>query len=182
MQKEIVFLLLISLLASCTSILYQSPQPVNKKALEQFPKKYRGIYAFEDDDSPGMMIVGKRIFHLNAESNSIGDETYYLSDSLVIKKGMGYLFLNFLDKDDLWELYVVKRMKGGQLILLDEVSSDEKTIKTIQGITPLKTIRNENEDVDYYLLNPSKKELKTLLKLGIFEPLEEEGTIFIKIE
>ncbi|TLX76984.1 hypothetical protein E9993_04675 [Labilibacter sediminis] len=104
---------------------------------------------------------------------------YYLSDSLQLKKLGKYFVLNQKDLyKEYWSVYLLSKQKD-ESIKLEMVgnfdtNTDDKNKTRYDGnindffhITDFKEIENEN-----YLINPSKRELKKLIRKDFFKELD----------
>lgn len=90
------------------------------------------------------------------------DTLFVLSDNTILKRYKGYLFLNYKRADSTWRVKTLK-LESGQLDfdkLIDHSQID--SLREVTNIvTEFDTVSNR---VEYYDLNPKRKELKEILK------------------
>lgn len=94
-----------------------------------------------------------------------------LSDSLIYKSYKGHHFLN-IREDDGWIVMLMNKNDVGDLIFTSVTKDDIKEIEKITDATPI--IKSNGNKVDYYLLDPSCKELLKMVNAGLFH---DEGMV-----
>jgi len=98
---------------------------------------------------------------------SAQEKLFNISDSNIIRKYRDYCFLNYKTKDGYW-LVKILRMKGDYLEFTDLINS--KDIDNIDNLTRVTTIKDTiNNNPQEYQLNPSKRELRRILRSKKFE-------------
>ena len=97
MKNLVLFGTLVLFLASCTNVVFVSPQPEYIDALTEIPEKYHGIYEFEDST------INKDSYLVT--DSSVGE--FVLGDNLIVKQIGSYFYLNFFE-ENAYAVYVVK--------------------------------------------------------------------------
>jgi hypothetical protein len=171
-------ILLLVLVAACKLISFENPQPEGEKALTTLPKRLQGKYLAVGDDgsqSKDTVIIDAHGYHFGyfdpaERAAANGDyEAGVLSDTLVVKSYKGYYFFNSR-KDSEWLLRVVKQEKNGDLKFLALEEKKDTDFKDFVNKLSLE-IRIDSFQVDnttLYRIDPTPKELITLLKKGYF--------------
>lgn len=91
------------------------------------------------------------------------DEVQFeISDSQLLRKYRGIYFLNNKDTNDLWKVQIL--YLEDDTLEFDDILTDDD-IKKIRLITQVTEVRDTaNEKITRYFLNPSKRELRAILK------------------
>jgi hypothetical protein len=156
---------LLILVFGCKEISFKEPQPKGKPALSQIPKELRGKYLLIDTNSSSSDTLLVTSYGYEVASDSTKG---VLSDSLVLKKYKGYYFFNANQKPE-WLLRVIKREANGDLsyMLMD---SGEKSFQefVLSLNNEVKIDSFEVNDETLYQINPSPKQLVTLISKGYF--------------
>lgn len=158
MKKIATTLFIAGLLTSCKESLanFTDPQPVNKKNLEVFPKKLKGIYHnayfntdliienhyitltnyFKDTlNTNDLEQLKKEINVLSQPLNdslfivtyALTDTVFTISDHQFLRKWKGHYFLNSQNEDNLWE--VKKLTYKNNIVSVSEIASEEAIAK-----------------------------------------------------
>lgn len=110
-----------------------------------------------------------------------------LSDSFVLKKQGRFLVFNIKEGgDDYWTVYLIEKLKTGYLALstIGNFKSENRTepklkydgrIEDFYSITTFKALGKNT-----YLINPTRKEFKKLVKKGLFVKLGEYEKVSVK--
>jgi len=111
MKNTFYLLVLTIFILSCTTIVFEEPQPHGGKSLKTIPAELRGSFSFVILNEKTIMKIGE-----NYISNKDGKS--YLSDSLIIKKLGNRYVLNTLGKKDKensgnWEVFVLENKGCG---------------------------------------------------------------------
>jgi len=155
------FLISYLILAGCTEVYFTELQPSGKKPLKEIPPGMQGW--FVDNEGTDSINVRTRGFDMT-------DESAMLSDSIVLTKWNKYYFLNLRDnKKGLWEVYLIEMINPYQIKIAFIDGDNESNIERLQSLTTVTPQEEPDGDIDYYLINPSKKEFKTLVNEGIFD-------------
>lgn len=100
------------------------------------------------------------------------DVQFEISDSQLLRKYRGIYFLNAKDTNDLWKVQIL-HLDDDTLEFDDILTADD--IKKIKLITPVTEVQDTaNEKITRYFLNPSKRELRAILKK------RKKGNTFLK--
>jgi len=104
----------------------------------------------------------------------------FLSDSLVIKKHKGLLILNKKEKEEnYWKVYLIEKLNNDDLRLstIGNFKTEETPNQKIKYDGVLEDFysitRFQKIDTSKYLINPTYKEFKKLLKKGLFAKWNE---------
>ncbi|MEZ4907265.1 MAG: hypothetical protein R2771_06430 [Saprospiraceae bacterium] len=161
------------LLSSCSSVLFKNPQPSNGTSIFEYPKSLQGTYIDEDEDT---LFVFPTSTKYGNDSEIFSNNDTLEAGYLELRKFNDYYILNF--KDSLyWDIVLVKP-EGGNLKtyyidleqLGDENAEDveQSAITKVKKYTKILRIENTSDDNHNYIINPSPKELETMIKMGIF--------------
>ncbi|HHH53102.1 MAG TPA: hypothetical protein ENK91_05545 [Bacteroidetes bacterium] len=185
MKSSVFYFFLLLFFASCSPVLFETIDFVKDNTLEFIPIELRGKYISSDGDYLTLSdrildmgydsINGKRQMDtLKRGSFEIAKfEDYYL----LCKKDDGFwsivpLLLNrnklnvyYIDEDE----YAENNLKD----IKDENKKKEIFFSRLNKITPVKKIYKESGKIDYYLINPTKKQFKKLLYKGFFSKIDE---------
>ena len=163
-MKTIILITLISLCASCTMVYFEEPQPAGKKSLHEFPAKLQGTYS-SADDSISLHISSTDIIYRASNEN---DLKFSIKNDLIIKKFQGDYYLNVEDKDNnFWSLYLLS--PKGKKLIMSYPSINDDNLEKFQKITEIRTVHSKEKEMNEFILNPQLKELKKLIKAGIYE-------------
>jgi len=168
MKQLLFFLVLVFLAASCVDVKFEQAQPAGKNALKKFPKKLQGIYTDGDNDT--LLTINEFSYEYEDEIISLSTDTD-LSESNILKKFGRYYLLN-IEEDDLWMCFAAELQKKEKLVLYSIDGSKEETVNKLKMLTAVKESKNTDGDVDVYIVNPSRRELKKMLKEGVFSDEE----------
>lgn len=152
--------------SACKEISFKEPQPKGKKVLSEIPKELLGSYLLleENSSSKDTLLVTKKGYFVKSDSTK-GE----LGDSLVLKKYKGYYFFNDNENPE-WVLRVIKKESNGDLsyLLMDpgQQSFNEFLLKLNEEIEIDST---EVNDEKLYQIDPSPKELISLIEKGYFK-------------
>lgn len=167
MKKVILSLVLVSLLISCVEVKFEEPQPKGVKPLEVIPESIRGTYIMGENDT--MKISADGFVLLNDSSKK--DEVHELSEFFVIKKWRKSYFINIREKDEeSWSVIFITRNKEKRMTvgILSFNNKELDEIEKIKKITEVEEIKNSEGEIVEYRINPSKRELKKIMKTSSF--------------
>ncbi len=151
---------LLVVLAACTEVYFTESQPAGKKALKQIPEDFHGFYLDPDN---------KDTIQINNVSFGVGKDARFLSDSIELKKWKKYYFLNIQeDQKRYWEVYLIQFTDNKTLEVSIIDGDDSVTVNLLKTVTDVSSKENSDGKVDYYLINPSRKELRYMLEKGVF--------------
>lgn len=176
MKKMILYVMLLAILVSCNRILFLEPLPKGVQNEYEFPEVMQGAYLVAGNDDT---------MHINKNSSSYTDldfgwKEWKLSDSSFLRyyKDM-YLFNteSYLHSIRCWEIYIIEILNNGQLIKVYSFESEDSLkLSKLLNTTPL--IESDTGFFDEYLVNPTRKQFKKIVKDSLFV---EVGRL-IKIE
>ena len=159
--KSILCLSVFLFLIGCTEVYFTESQPRGKKYLKEIPPEMHGWFV----DSNGSDSV-----HVRTRGFDFPDETATLSDSIALTKWKDFYFLNIRDNSKgLWEVYMIQKVNAYE-IQVSSIDGEKKVnIDRLKGYTTVTSQVKSDGEIDYYLINPSSKEFKSLVKDGFFE-------------
>lgn len=168
-MKAKSFLLMLTIVlstTSCTTHFFNEPQPVNTKNSKRMPRELAGEWRNDED---------KEIHHIDKTTwtktkfdslgNITGKEVTSLSDSLIIKRVKRNYFINKLEENGFWVVYLGK--KSNKHFLIKGIGkADSLAIKTILKLTP----DSIADDHEYYYNNAKidKKQMLDFVENGGF--------------
>ncbi len=136
-------------------------------------KHLNGQYFIEGKDEPlDITILGDSA----VLRYKLTDTLFQLSDNQLLRYFKGQYFLNYKEADDQWIVKTLNLNREG-LLTLSDIHGGEDEIEKIKEMTPVEEITNEEGKVVDYKVQPTKKELKKILKSDVIQ----EGSRFQKI-
>jgi hypothetical protein len=164
MGIRLYYLFGILFMTSCVSVKFTVPQPENVEEMKSFPKSWRGTYVTDTNDT--LFLEGNALVF----KDSLKAEKYIVGRQILIKKSGKYIVINVKNEQN-WDVIIAqKKRQNLNLFALDISQEEQKKIEKISGLTPVKTIKNSEEKVDYYLIIPSKEDFEKLIKNDLFTP------------
>lgn len=150
------------ILSSCTFVRFENSQPVNAKELATFPKSMIGEYLGQKNDT---LIVTSKSYKHGKE-----DEEFLSPGKIVLKKFKSYYVLNYYQEKN-WDVFLLK-LTGNNLTVyaIDYEDEEEAVINELKKILPVKE-NDEGGNSKSYVINPTKREFKLLLKKNQFKPI-----------
>jgi hypothetical protein len=165
-----IFLLLLLISTACNEISFKEPQPHGKKFLKAVPAELHGKYFIKDEDG-----TAKDTLIISAEGYIVGhnpNEKVLLSDSLVLKYYNGYYFVN-MNRDPEWILRVVKRENNGDLLFMSLEDKERNFNSFLKRLSAeIKIDSTDVKEKKLYQIDPTPKELISLIKNGYFKQIE----------
>ena len=178
MKNLFLILLSASLLTSCVEVLYEEAQPQKTSALKTFPEDLEGQYYLSHNDTlneSDTLIIKENYFTelilTKKEGVQQPKKKMYLSDSLVLKQLDDNYILSFREKET-WMALVLKPINdyGYSILWID--GGNESSVEKMKAMTKAKTIKDDEDKVEKYIIKPKKKTFKKLLnKEGVFTEL-----------
>lgn len=166
-KKNIVlfflFFSLIVFISSCVEVKFEQPQPAGIKAEKIFPVDLQGTYIDENNDT---LIINDVTYRFGNGKTIFGGGGE-LSENLILKKYKKYYFLSEKN-DSLWNIIVVKLKNKNDLKVFIIDGENKEKIEELKKITNVKERYKSEGEIDYYIINPDKKELKKMLRKKIF--------------
>jgi len=174
-MKKILLYLVLLLIMSChgAMIYFEQPQPANSEIENIFPTALQGKYINNsssiNDSIKFHLILNELTFDYGADYGGF-NEKVQLSDSLILKKHKSHYILNIKEEKG-WLVMVISIQNidkfaahhiGGRMDAY-EVEEIEKFKKT----TKVKEVFYGNGNLVYYLINPTPKEFKKMVKKKI---------------
>ncbi|MDH5396574.1 MAG: hypothetical protein OEX02_00400 [Cyclobacteriaceae bacterium] len=159
MRSIIVFIWITFLFSSCVDLGFDTPQPEGYPDIALFPTEWLGTYISDEDTlviKPYSVLVEKDsvYFNLNAEN-------------LVLRKFQNWYILNLKEPEkDYWTVFCA-RLKGDKLtVKVPSIDEDDK--KALEKQFEVNESYNSNGNVDAYIIHPTPKQWKKLLKSKFF--------------
>ena len=160
MKNPLMISVLLFFLAACTEVYFTESQPAGKKALKQIPDDFHGFYLDPDSNDT---------IQINAASFEISNDEGYLSDSIELKKWKKYYFLNIKeDQHGYWDVYLIRFADNKTLEVSMIDGDDSVAINMLKTVTEVTVKEKSDGKVDYYLIEPSRKELLYMIDKGVF--------------
>ncbi|MBN2669120.1 MAG: hypothetical protein JXR60_07815 [Bacteroidales bacterium] len=155
-------LLAIVVLQSCTEVKFKQPQPQGIAALESIPESMQGYYLLGDKDTVKIFANG---FEMKKDSTN-EKEQHELSEFFAIKRWKKTIFINLRDKDEpYWSvIFLTPNDSNISVGFLSFNQNDKESIDQFKQLTKVEELLNEEGKITNYLIDPSKKELKKILK------------------
>ncbi len=115
---------------SCTTVVFETPQPPKTQNLNSIPSEIQGNYAF-------VVLNEKEAIHITSEYFDGDEGKKYLSDSLVLRKmGDKYVINQRIDKDGdtkgKWSVFVLEPKGCGFMKATTFVISEDKYVETFK--------------------------------------------------
>lgn len=162
-------------LVSCNpKVQFSEPMPPARFNLPNIPKAYRGV--IEDDDTRWQ--IGK-------DTIIMGEEVMVNGEDFLLRRMAGHLVMSQpVVKTGQWEVIVIKR--EGDFMRTGWFDDDDDFIRKagiLLDVPPAERKSNGTPGYSYYLLSPSAKAFKEMLKGGWYEandevvPLPRGGTV-----
>ena len=187
MQKTTLFIVLVILFASCTDIFFESPQPLFGENVSEIPEDFQGKF----NVNRGPYIFDTIYLDITDNTITFNGIDYTISDSNFVVKSWGnYLFLNFKDLTQKWQLLTILSAPYSLNNTLLEMNSSTidvgrfNNVDTISADTTnpnsyTKYILNEVNTLQFhYLLRMSSKTQLNLIRseelIEIDEEIEDE--------
>jgi hypothetical protein len=155
--------LLVIIISSCVSHFFSEPVPTDVKNYNSLPKPMFGVWQNEGETH----IIDKEKWIKQTQDsmgNTISEVEYKLSDSLAIRKVGKNHFINVLEENGYWSLYLGFKQKD-YFYIRGLGAADTLIFMNALGLTPSKS---ESQD-DYFYNSPiTKKQMETFIKNGGF--------------
>ncbi len=170
MKKHILYSFFILLFFSCVSVEFTEPQPFWTENLNEIPSQLHGTYYSKENDT---IEIGKNFYKvLNTNDNSILEKNpsrkILLSDSLIMRKMGPHIFLNEKEKEN-WSVSLITLNKDKSIKIGFITGSSEELNSKLSFISVREIVTDESGKATKFILTPTKKELKRLIKKNAFE-------------
>ena len=158
-----LFFSLIVFISSCVEVKFEQPQPAGIEAEKIFPADLQGTYIDENNDT---LIINDVTYKFGNKKTIFGGGRE-LSENLILKKYNKYYFLS--EKNDTtWNIIVIKLKSKKDLKIFMIDGENKEKIEELKKITTVKELFDNNGEINGYIINPDKKELKKMLRKKIF--------------
>jgi len=160
----IISSLLSLLLTSCSEVYFEQPQPPGKTNISAFPHKIHGLYLTPEGDSMLSIYNNHIMYYMDQEKGL----RFTMNDNLIARKYRGDYYININDTENpYWMVFLFTFKKGNLLLKYPDLQDGD-----LEKFRKIATIREANEFHEPlfsgYLLNPSLKELRQLVKEDFF--------------
>ncbi len=170
---------------------FREPQPQNDRNEKRFDSNIRGTYLSLEDssllvidelsvrsygrkkdkpvDKEGVDInitLDKATFDMSLNNRS-ETSVFFLDQDHILKKFKGHYFMNSRRDDGRWNLLIMRKSDG--LMTIKNIEMEERTIRQLNSLTVVDEVLDRDGDTEGFILNPTKKEMKSMLKSDIFE-------------
>ncbi|MGI0106299.1 hypothetical protein [Salinimicrobium sp. WS361] len=164
MKKLILFTIMALFLSSCTAVKFESPQPSTAPSISEFPSKMHGIFVSNNEDT---LFIEKNYFRYSG-GTEVGVDGDLSKPQTVLKKMNSSYILNLYDKDN-WNVFPFKASRNKIVTHCANLTSEsEQLIVEVQESRPVREITSEDGKFEYYLLAPTDKEFRQLLRKNLF--------------
>jgi hypothetical protein len=161
-MKNVLFVFFLVFVTACTEVYFTETQPAGKKPLNEIPVSFQGWFVEKN---------GSDSVHVSFRGFDINDDSAILSDSVVLTKWKKNYFLNTLEKSKgYWEVYLIRMLNENEIELLIIDGDDDNTVKDLEKYTTVTSQNTPEGKIDYYLISPSSKSFKGMVKDGVFKP------------
>lgn len=174
MKKLVLAILTAFQVTACTVVRFETPQPADVVALNDFPEEMRGVFISEDQDT---LEINTLEFHFrNGEEIQVRGNLS--TAETVLKEFRNYYILSLKEEGE-WDVFPVKVKKGNiHLFIPSNAPGAEELMEELKKTSPVKEISGADGDFDHYLINPTSEEFRYLLKKNLFD----EKIIFKRME
>jgi len=155
--QQIILVMLVALLGSCSNIVFDEAVPSDQISLDQFPSELQGTYLDKERDT--LSIFSDKYIYGEIKGNTLLEGK--LGNDLVLKKYEDYYFLNFKNENGFWEMIAAQKTAEGLVLLcLDVENKDEiKNINKHISKGRAKSLKKDGK----YLIDPTTQELIKIL-------------------
>ena len=188
-------MILVALMASCTSVHFEVPQPKGGQGLNEIPKELQGTWVNKKDTCK---VFANGYTDINAELDSLGNvenikkNGRLLSDSTILNKGGAYYVANFLGNDgNGYQVVIIEKKANGEIHWYYPAtppffgSSKDLVVKKVvrrKGQTKfnnqtLENVEGESIDQVFYLGQFSVEDIKKItIRKNTIRILKPDGT------
>ncbi len=126
-------------------------------------------FAFADKWDVKVMSIGDSVYVYSRKD----EQLFKISDRNILREYKGYYFLNYKDSTAYWKVKILKLYND--TLEFDYILTEDDIVNIV-SITTVESVKDTTEDVIKYYLQPSKRQLKKILKR------RSQGEKFIKID
>jgi len=181
MRQILFYIMILSFFSSCVNIEFKNPQPADKINLEEFPSTLIGNYKLLTDTFK----IDKTSIHIPVQlfEDRTEPKKYTISDSVILRYFKKEYFLNVKSKNNQWDVFTL-RINRDENILVKSTSSFYFIVEN-DSLVSNHEFERENElkklmrDNNYpavknsYSIDPTRKELRLLMRKNLFQKLIE---------
>lgn len=166
MKKFILIAIIATVLSSCSTVYFNNVQPSDGTILTEIPEDIHGKWNVENLDlminSNSVTLIEKKE-KLNGKEKDHIDESYFISDSFIVKQAGKYLVFN-LKSDSLWSILIVNKTAIDRIEVFRPYVNDKRIKKTNLKIVeaPLNS-KNTNEYNVFTSGQITSKQLKKII-------------------
>ncbi len=165
-KNLLISALALVLFASCNMVKFTEPQPAGIKNLDKMPPEVNGMFVGNNNDT---LIVNMGWFSFKSTKGDINLDMK-LGDSTIVRKYKNYIFLSSRE-DNGWNLVVAEPKEGDRITLYMLYVDNSDQLARIKKIISLTEKKDAEGKTDYYIAKPTKDQLITLLKQGLFQEI-----------
>lgn len=160
-MKNFALVLLVGLvMASCTAVIFEDPQPLGVKGLKSIPEELQGSFSFVILNEETLMKIGPN--YITGD-----DDKAFLSDSLIVKKlGNRYVINKRAEgggeKEGKWEVFVLED-KGCGFVKATSFIINSDTYVPVFEETYGGTVIGEGQEKSL-IVKPSASQFDAILK------------------
>lgn len=157
-MKRIIIILIIPFFTQCAQLYFSKPQPSKGMAIRHFEKDLQGYYSDSLMSLTIMndfLVVDTDTFVLNSKTPGEGE--------VLVKYYNDFYFANF--RDSLYFSVFMGKFYDDKLAVY-MLNADERSIDVLRRFMDVEVLDEEKE---YYLADPSKKEFQQLVENELFD-------------
>ena len=185
-MKRIINSLIVAsiVLTSCSTVEFKEVTPKDGNEITKFPKELIGKYT--DQQSNDTLIINPADFRYGTNKKTFFYLTRNLSDkNTVLKKINNFYVLNIKSENDTNWGVIPFKYKDEKIevyyLVLDVETNDKKEaekykkdkLERLNLMTKVEPIRDTTNEFESYLINPTDKEMKEILKNDFFVKIIE---------
>lgn len=149
-----LFLGFVLIMSSCVDLGFPGPQPENGKVLKELPEKLLGAYANNQDT----LIISARMVISGSDTTILAFDSY-----MELREWKNFYFLNSHKASmDYWTSIIVEYDEEKITIYLPEIQEEDKL--KLEKKYNVREVQNEQGDIAAFVIDPSTREWKKLLK------------------
>jgi len=164
MKKVIALLVLGLCFGACTEVYFEQSQPAGIKPETKFPIDIQGTYVTNDEDT---IRIGEVTYNADDEDESIYSQGK-INDKVILKKYKKIYYLSVLQDNGLWEVAALSVGKDKELTSYYIDGGNEFSVDKMRSIVTIQEVFDPEGDIDYYIINPNKNQLKRLFSNEVF--------------
>ena len=163
-MKNLLFLLAITTcFISCTAVKFEEPQPAGTAALSQFPEKMQGTFSSGDEDTlkifrDSFVYFDGKVIDLRAD----------LSASTAVLKKVKNKYILSLQDNGSWDVFPIKVSGNSLLVYYADLDGRTERLLNAESSANVSEVRTADDEFDHYLVKPSDKEFRRLLRKKLF--------------